>query len=40
MITGIPRFIIIGKDGNIIDANAQRPSNIEVLKMLTTAVKA
>ncbi len=26
-ITGIPRFILIDKEGNIVDANAPRPSN-------------
>jgi len=26
-IKGIPRFILIDKEGNIVDANAPRPSN-------------
>jgi len=26
-ITGIPRFILIDKEGNIVDSNAPRPSN-------------
>ena len=35
MISGIPRFILIGKDGNIIDANAPRPSSSEIKQLLS-----
>ncbi len=31
-VEGIPRFILIDKDGKIIDANAKRPSNPELKK--------
>lgn len=34
MINGIPRFIIIDKEGNIIDADATRPSNPETKQIL------
>ncbi|MDO6737832.1 TlpA disulfide reductase family protein [Wenyingzhuangia sp. 2_MG-2023] len=33
-VTGIPRFILIDKEGNIMDANAPRPSNPELSKTL------
>ncbi|HEX9825397.1 MAG TPA: TlpA disulfide reductase family protein [Flavobacteriaceae bacterium] len=32
-ITGIPRFILIDPEGNIISANAPKPSNPELLKL-------
>jgi thiol-disulfide isomerase/thioredoxin len=32
-ITGIPRFILIDKEGNIVDADAPRPSNPELKKI-------
>ncbi|MFZ1454537.1 MAG: TlpA disulfide reductase family protein [Saprospiraceae bacterium] len=35
MISGIPRFILIGKDGNIVDANAPRPSSPEIRQILS-----
>jgi thiol-disulfide isomerase/thioredoxin len=38
-IQGIPRFIIIGKDGNIVDANAYRPSNEKLVQKLTKALR-
>ncbi len=31
-IKGIPRFILIDKEGKIVDANAQRPSSQDVIK--------
>lgn len=34
MITSIPRFILIDPNGNIIDANAPRPSNPEIRSIL------
>ncbi|MFZ1703011.1 MAG: TlpA disulfide reductase family protein [Saprospiraceae bacterium] len=34
-INGIPRFIIIDKDGNLVDANALRPSNPNTADVLT-----
>jgi thiol-disulfide isomerase/thioredoxin len=37
IIQGIPRFIIIGKEGQIIDANSIRPSNSKLVKILTQA---
>ncbi|MCF6278798.1 MAG: TlpA family protein disulfide reductase [Flavobacteriaceae bacterium] len=33
-ITGIPRFILIDKEGNILDANAPRPSNPRLKEVL------
>ena len=39
-ISGIPRFIIIGKDGKIIDANAPRPSSKEIAGLLENAIKS
>lgn len=37
-INGIPRFIIIGKDGKIINANAQRPSDKILKEILDKAL--
>ncbi|MGB4960216.1 MAG: TlpA disulfide reductase family protein, partial [Saprospiraceae bacterium] len=37
-ISGIPRFIIIGKNGNIISANAVRPSSKELKTILDNAL--
>lgn len=34
-INGIPRFILIDPEGNIVNANAPRPSNTALVKMLT-----
>lgn len=34
-IDGIPRFIIIGADGNILDPDAPRPSSNDISKILT-----
>ncbi len=39
-ISGIPRFVIIGKDGKIIDANAPRPSSKEIIGLLGNAIKS
>ncbi len=33
-VTGIPRFILIDKEGNIVDANAPRPSNPKLVTLL------
>ncbi len=35
-IQGIPRFILIDKDGNIYDANAPRPSNPKLKELLNS----
>ncbi|MBF8150749.1 TlpA family protein disulfide reductase [Winogradskyella sp. F6397] len=32
-ISGIPRFILIGPDGNIVDANAPRPSSSKLISL-------
>ncbi|MDY7396615.1 redoxin family protein [Aureibaculum sp. 2210JD6-5] len=34
-ITGIPRFILIGPDGNIVDNNAPRPTDPELRKLFS-----
>uniref|UniRef100_UPI00345BFEE0 TlpA family protein disulfide reductase n=1 Tax=Winogradskyella sp. TaxID=1883156 RepID=UPI00345BFEE0 len=33
-IEGIPRFILIDPDGNIVSADAPRPSNPKLIEML------
>ena len=38
-ITGIPRFIMIDKDGNIFAADASRPSNEETAKIIEKQIK-
>lgn len=38
-ITGIPRFIMIDKDGNIFAADASRPSNEETAKTIEEQIK-
>jgi thiol-disulfide isomerase/thioredoxin len=38
-INGIPRFILIGPDGNVINANADRPSSSELEKVLSELVQ-
>ena len=38
-IYGIPTFVLIDKDGNIIDAQAPRPSSIEIRKTLDELLK-
>lgn len=35
LISGIPRFMLIGKDGNIINSNAPRPSSSEIRQALS-----
>ena len=35
MINGIPRFILIDKDGNLINANAPRPSSPNIRSVLS-----
>ena len=37
-INGIPRFILIGPDGNIVNANADRPSSADLDKVLSELV--
>ncbi|MFC4738638.1 TlpA family protein disulfide reductase [Flavobacterium ponti] len=37
-INGIPRFILIGPDGNIVNANADRPSSEDLDKVLSELV--
>ncbi len=39
-IRGIPRFIIIDKDGKLVAANASRPSNVETKSKLVKLVKS
>jgi len=34
-INGIPRFILIDTEGNIVDPNAPRPSSPELIELLT-----
>ncbi len=38
-IRGIPRFILIDKDGNILDKNAPRPSSSEIKEVLADLAK-
>ena len=38
-ITGIPRFMVFGKDGSIVESNAPRPSNPALKKMLEAELK-
>lgn len=38
-IKGIPRFILVGKDGNLIFADAPRPSSAEIRTVLNDALK-
>jgi thiol-disulfide isomerase/thioredoxin len=38
-ITGIPRFILVGKDGNLASDNAPRPSSIEIKALLDAELK-
>jgi thiol-disulfide isomerase/thioredoxin len=35
LISGIPRFMLIGKDGNILNSNAPRPSSSEIRQALS-----
>lgn len=37
-ISGIPRFILVGKDGKLIDAKAPRPSSSEIRPLLKSAL--
>lgn len=39
LINGIPRFILLDKNLNIINANAMRPSNVEIENVLNTALQ-
>jgi thiol-disulfide isomerase/thioredoxin len=38
-ITGIPRFILVGKDGKLVSADAPRPSDDEIKPMINSALK-
>lgn len=38
-ISGIPRFILLDKKGNIVDADAPRPSEPRLEKLLTNLLK-
>lgn len=38
-ITGIPRFILVNKDGKIVSANAPRPSSPEIKTLLDATLK-
>lgn len=38
-ITGIPRFILVGKDGSLIEKDAPRPSSSEIRATLNAALK-
>lgn len=38
-VSGIPRYIIIGKDGKIFDNDATRPSQLETVNTLNKALK-
>ena len=38
-IQGIPRFILIGPDGKIVNADAPRPSSPELAQLLDSMVK-
>lgn len=39
-INGIPRFILIGPDGKIVNSDAPRPSSAEIKKILTDLTKS
>ena len=39
MINGIPRFIILDREGKIVKANAPRPSNPETAKLFDELLK-
>jgi len=36
VISGIPRFILIDPEGKIVNANAPRPSDPELINLFTT----
>ena len=38
-IKGIPRFILVGKDGNLISEDAPRPSSTEIRPLLNVSLK-
>ena len=38
-IKGIPRFMLFGKDGKVINADAPRPSSSEIKTIINTALK-
>ena len=38
-ITGIPRFMVFGRDGNVVESNAPRPSNPALKGMLEAELK-
>lgn len=37
-INGIPRFLIVGKDGRLIAADAARPSDENIIEILDKAI--
>jgi hypothetical protein len=37
-VKGIPRFILVGKDGNLISSEAPRPSSAEIRPLLKKAL--
>lgn len=37
-ISGIPRFILVGKEGEIIDANAPRPSSSDIIPLIEKSI--
>lgn len=38
-ITGIPRFMLVGKDGSLLYMDAPRPSSSEIRAVLNDALK-
>ena len=38
-ITGIPRFMMFDKDGNVISLNAPRPSSEDIIRFIDDALK-
>ena len=37
-ISGIPRFLLIGKDGRFISTDAERPSDENIVGILNAAI--
>ena len=38
-ISGIPRFVLVGKDGSIVSSDAPRPSSSEIRPLLNSLLK-